>query len=142
MKTVSGIKLGSKLLKILGLPEKTIWFELRCHVNEDTKVTCGYSPLLGEAGEEELLEIVKHYELREISQGNPCDVVAPPDQEVCVSELEKLVTLIKEGKVSIRTFNLKRDTREVGIYQGYQHFELDRTGRLEMALKWPPEALS
>ena len=40
----TGKKFGGAVAKLLGLPSHTIWFELRCVLNEPVKVKCEYYP--------------------------------------------------------------------------------------------------
>jgi aconitase B len=65
MSLVLGRDLGNKLRQALGLPEKTVWFELRCHCEELATVRCGY--YLDDAKMEngKLVETLAEFELRE-----------------------------------------------------------------------------
>lgn len=57
---IDGRQLGAKLLKALRLPEKTVWFELRCAVDEIVTVKCAYRP---EVDQEEVELILSEYEV-------------------------------------------------------------------------------
>jgi hypothetical protein len=41
-----GHELGQRLVPLLGLPEHTVWFELRCAPNEFVKIRCEYAPMI------------------------------------------------------------------------------------------------
>ena len=41
---ILGQDIGPSLIKALGLPKQTVWFELRCAVNEIVTVKCEYWP--------------------------------------------------------------------------------------------------
>jgi len=63
-----GEELGSKLVKLLGLPEYTVSFTLRCAVNEIVTVTCEYYPEghLEDAGQEDYETVFAEYRLERI----------------------------------------------------------------------------
>ena len=60
---LSGHELGKELLEVLKLPKRTIWFELRCAVDELATITCGYA-LDAEKGR--IKEIIRKYRLEKI----------------------------------------------------------------------------
>ena len=57
---VGGRDLGSKLIKALQLPKSTVWFELRCAVDEIVTVKCAYRP---EVDQKEVELILSEYEV-------------------------------------------------------------------------------
>jgi hypothetical protein len=70
---VLGDKLGSVLIKALGLPENVRWFELRCAVGEIVTVKCEYVPDPPELDEnDELITALAEYTLQE-KEATPCD---------------------------------------------------------------------
>lgn len=52
------------LIKILGLPKKTRWFELRVATNEIVTIKCGYVPEIDDTNKGELEEVLAEFELR------------------------------------------------------------------------------
>jgi len=54
---------GSQLIKILGLPKNTIWFELRCALDEFVSLKCEYYPDNLEVKKDEIKKLLAEYEL-------------------------------------------------------------------------------
>ena len=63
MSSVVGQHLGG-LIKILGLPKNTTWFELRVATNEIVTIKCGYAPEINDTNKGELEEVLAEFELR------------------------------------------------------------------------------
>lgn len=62
----SGNELVNKLGTILGLPEHTTAFSLRCAVNEIVTIQCEYYPTLDLDEDGELITEFKRFQLEEI----------------------------------------------------------------------------
>ena len=63
MSSVVGQHLGG-LIKILGLPKGTRWFELRVATNETVTIKCGYVPDINDTNKGDLEEVLAEFELR------------------------------------------------------------------------------
>lgn len=81
MSIVLGQQIGKKLAEALGLPPRTIWFELRVAVNEVVSVKLEHVVDSEKAGE--ALALLRHYTVMEKLQGDgvinarPCDPEEP-----------------------------------------------------------------
>ena len=56
-------EVGPRIVELLGLPKGTIWFELRCAVNEMVTVKCEYYPDVPQIIDGEMVKLFAEYEL-------------------------------------------------------------------------------
>ena len=87
------------LIKVLGLPKNTTWFELRVATNETVTIKCGYVPDINDTNNGELEEVLAEYELRLIEDESRAETYAADNRfPLTATTFEVIAGRIRAGE--------------------------------------------